>query len=191
MTITGLTIVNEAIQLIGNNQPAVTGSPPTFDSSPAGVAAAALYQSVVNTVARQANWDWTRQTVTLTASGNTPPLPFTYEYLYPANAVQVWQVIPASLSDANNPLPITWQVANTMVGGNQTKVVQTNQASASAVVATVLTNSEPLWDPLFRQAVVRLLASEMAMACEARPDTAREMLETSVQFAQVGATRDS
>lgn len=42
MPVTSQDIANQAIQLIGDNQPRVTGQAPTFDQSDAGVALQAL-----------------------------------------------------------------------------------------------------------------------------------------------------
>ena len=185
--VTSRDIVNEAIQLIGNNQPAVTGNAPGFDGSPAGVAAAAIYGSVVATVARQFNFDFERNTVALAASGTTAPLPWSYEYLYPPAAVDVWHVMPAVVADLNNPLPTQWVVANVTVNSIPTKVIHCNLPAAQAVIANL--PGESLWDSLFRQAVVRLLASELATAIAGRPDTARDAFETAAQFAEAGSGR--
>src|SRR5690242_8129500 len=105
MTVTSTDIVNEAIQRIGDNQPLVTGTAPTFDDSPAGKAAQVLYAPVVAAVGRRFEWDMARNVVTLVATGNTPPLGWSFEYGYPSNGIEVWQITPASLADANNPLP--------------------------------------------------------------------------------------
>ena len=185
--VTSTDIVNEALQIVGNNQDPVTGVAPNFDSSPAGVAAAAIYGSVVATIARQFNFDFERTTMPLVASGNIAPAPWAHEYLYPANTVDVWQVMPTVIADANNPLPSQWVVANTTIAGIANRVIHTNLSPAQAVVANL--PGENVWDALFRQAVVRLLASELATAIAGRPDTSRDMLETSAQFAQAGTNR--
>lgn len=187
MAVTSTDIVNQAIQYIGDNQPAVTGVAPSFDSSPAGKAAAALYAPCVAAVGRQFGWDFARRTVALTVSGNTPPFPWTVEYLYPTNGVQVWQLLPPTLTDVNNPLPVNWVIANTQVSGTQTKVIQCNLASAQAVYNN--NPSESTWDPLFREAVVRLLASEMSMALAGRPDSAQAYLESGAAFEGAGQGR--
>lgn len=185
---TSTDIVNQAIQLIGDNQPPVTGAAPTFDTSPAGQAAAALYVPVVNTVVRQAAWDCTRRLTTLVESGNTAPRPWDKEYLYPTDAVQIWQVLP-QLADDNDPRPTTWDVGVATVSGTPTKVLWTNTVAANAVYSVV--PQEGLWDSLFRETVVRLLASELAVAVQGRPDTARDSLEQSIQFSAAGQRRDS
>lgn len=188
MPVTPVDIVNQAIFLIGNNQGPVTGNAPNFDSTPAGVAAAKLYAPCVQTIGRQFGWDFARTLVVLTPSGNTAPFPWLQEYLYPTNGIQVWQVVPGTVDDLNNPLPTNWVVANVAVSGVQTKVIQTNAVGALAIY-----NNNPgpdVWDPGFREAVVRLLASEMAMALGGKPDTAAAMLDSANAFEQAAEGRE-
>lgn len=185
--VTSTDIVNQAIQLIGDNQPPVTGVAPTFDNSAAGIAAAALYLPCVATVGRQFGWDFARNTVTLTLSGNTAPFPWTFEYLYPTNGIQIWQLKPASLADPNNPLPLRWSVGNALVSSTQTKVIWANLSGAEAVYNNA--PSEATWDPGFREAVVRLLASELAIAIPARPDFSQSALEIHAGMETVAESR--
>ena len=186
MAETSNSIANEAIQYIGDNQPAVTGEAPNFDDSTAGKALKRFYGPVVAAVQRQWGWDASRNTVALALTGNTPAFGWLYEYLYPANGIQVWQLIDPA-SDPNNPLPVNWNEANTTVGGTQKKVIQTNLAGALVVY-----NNNPgpdVWDPLFRQAVVRLLASVCAMAIAGKPDTAQNLLESGGAFENLAESR--
>ena len=185
--ITSNDIANQAIQLIGDNQPAVTGVAPNFDSSAAGVALSRLYMPCVQTVARQFGWDFARNTVTLATTGNHAPFPWTYEYLYPSNGVEVWQIAPPSLADPNNPLPINWDVANAVVDNAVVRVIHTNVSAAQAVFNTA--PPESAWDSLFRETVVRLLASELAMALLGKPETAQGLIETGSAFESLGETR--
>lgn len=189
MPVTSSDIVNQALQYIGDNTPDVTGVAPTFDSSPAGQAAARFYTPVIQSVGRQFEWDFARNTQALVSSGNNPPYPWLFEYLYPANCIEFWQIIPASVADDNNPLPTTWAVANNIVGGVQRKVVQTNLVNPLAVFNNY--PDESTWDPLFRETAVRLLASVMGMALAGRPDTAQAMLDSGAAFGNVAVTRDS
>jgi hypothetical protein len=181
-------VANSAIQLIGDNQPAVAGNAPNFDNSPAGVALQKLYAPAVATVARQWAWDLARSTVLLTLTGNPGQGGFAYEYAYPPNGIEVWQIAPLLSSvDSNNPLPQIWSVGNSVVSGAQIKVIWSNLASA---YATYNNNpSEATWDPLFREAVVRLLASELAMAIAGRPDTEAAMLQSGAAFESLGEGR--
>lgn len=185
--VTSTDIVNQAIQLIGDNQPLVTGTAPTFDNSVAGKAAAALYTPCVQTVGRQWGWDFARNTASLTLSGGVAPFPWTFEYLYPGDGIEIWQLAPPALSDPNNPLPIDWDVANKLVGMVQKKVLFCNVANVLAIYNNM--PNESTWDPLFREAVVRLLASEMAMAITGRPDTAQALIESGAAFETIGEGR--
>jgi len=187
MPLTATDICNRAIQLVGDNQPPITGNAPTFDDSPAGVAAANLYPLCVGAVGRQFGWDFARKTVVLTPSGNTPSVLWTREYLYPTNGIQVWQLIPATIPDENNPLPTTFSECNTLVGSVQTKVIQTNLVAPLAVY-----NNNPgpeVWDTLFQMAVVRLLASCFAHALAGRPDLADSLLQSYAGFEGVAERR--
>ncbi len=189
MAVTSNDIANQAIQLIGANQPLVTGVAPAFDNSTAGIALQSLYAPCVQTVGRQFGWDFSRKTAILVLSGNVAPVPYLYEYLYPTNGIQVRQVMPETILDINNPLPVNWAVGNVTVGAAQAKVIWTNLLNAQAVFSN--TPSEALWDPLFRESVVRLLASELAVAISGRLDTARDLLGSEQVFEQLGEGRDS
>lgn len=181
------TIANQALQLMGGNQPKVSGFAPNFDGSTNGIALQNLYVPAVATVARQFAWDFARSTVALVLSGNVAPFPWSIEYLYPAGVVEMWQLMPSSLADPNNPLPVSWDTANTLVSGVQTKVIQTDVANALAVVNNM--PNESLWDALFQEAVVRLLASELSTATGGRPDSAGFFLQSGGAFESLGQER--
>jgi hypothetical protein len=194
---TSIDIANRAIQLIGDNQPAITGSGnypnPSFDDSAAGKACAALYVGVVDTVGRQFGWDFARSMVTLQPGNVGAGIPFLsvwkYEYLYPTNGVQVRQLVPATIADPNNPLPIRWAVATDLIASVPTKVILTNLAAGFAVYSGQVIES--LWDAGFAEVVVRLLASELAMAIAGRPETGRSLLESMQGFEAPAEMRDS
>lgn len=181
--LTSNAVANQALQLVGDNQPPITGSYPNFDSSAAGNAMVNLYPWAVRTVGRQSSWDFSRSVAALVATANVAPLGYAFEYLYPASAVQIWQLAPLALADPNNPLPVDWNVGNTLVVGVQTKVIWTNLASAQAIFANMPDPST--WDPGAQEAIVRLIASELAVAIAGRLDTAQSYLESS---SQIGAT---
>ena len=189
MPVTSNDVANQAIQFIGDNAgPFVTGQYPTFDNSTSGMALQKLYGAVVQTVGRQHGWDMARNTIALTLSGNTAPFPWTYEYLYPTNGIEVWQLMPTAVSDLNNPLPTDWVVANAVVTGQQQRVIETSLINALAVYNN--NPNENTWDSLFREAVVRLLASELASALFGKPDVAQNYLESGGAFENIGEARD-
>ncbi len=186
MTVTSNDIANAALELTGNNGPQVTGVDPTWDNSTAGVALQKLYSFCVQTVARQFGWDFARNQVTLTLTANTPPVGFLYEYVYPG-VVEVWQLVPATIPDANNPVPVTWDTGNALVNAVQTKVIWSNLQNAKAIYNNNPT--ENVWDPLFREAVIRLLGSELSIALNGRPDTAEGLLNSGGAFETIGEQR--
>lgn len=115
-------VVNRALQFVGgyNNNQAVTGTPPNFDSTPIGKAAGVLYYGAVQTAGRKFGYDFSRNVATLVLTGNSPPLPgYTYEYVYPSNGIQLRGVIPATLADANDPRPQRSTVGNNLAGSVQ------------------------------------------------------------------------
>ncbi len=187
MPVTSTDIANQAIQLIGDNQPEVTGFAPSFDDSTAGIALSKLYGPCVATVARQFSWDMARKTVQLLLSGNAAPFPWSFEYVYPSNGVDVWQVLPRTIADLNNPLPLNWVIANAVISGQQQRVIWTDLADA---FVTYNNNpNENTWDSLFREAVVRLLSSELAMALAGKPDIQQSNLESGAAFESLGERR--
>lgn len=180
-------VVNQAIEYMGDDQPPVTGNAPNFDSSIAGVAAANLYIPAVQTVARAFQFDFTRNTVALTATGNTPLAPFSVEYAYPVGTIELLTIMPIAPADLNNPLPFNWQIANTLVGGIQTKVIQCDLAGAQAIIVNM--PPVPLWDAGFRECVARLLASQFAMAIAGKPDVSQAQFDVYQQSLQLYAGR--
>lgn len=181
-------LVNRALEQIAAEY-SVTGSPPTFDGSAAGLAAGALYTPGIATLLRGQDFEFARTFVTLSASGNTAPLQWSQEYLYPADCLRVRQVYPASWV-ALDPQPIRWDVGDALVSAVPTKVIWANIASAKLLYTTSAV-SEAQFDALFAESFVRYLASELAMALSGRLDTGRKMLEDSGQMAQIGMDRDT
>lgn len=186
MPVTSNDIANQALIIASDNVPPVVGLAPTFDNSTAGKALQRLYTPCVQTVGREFGWDFARASVTLTLTVNTPPLGYTYEYVYPTG-VQVWQVLPTTITDQNNPIPINYNVGNAVVLGTQTKVIWTNLQNAKAIYNNA--PQESTWDPLFREAVVRLLASELSIALNGRPDTASVLLDSGAAFESIAEMR--
>jgi hypothetical protein len=171
-------VANQALQLIGDNQPRVTGQSPTFDNSTAGKALQSIYAPTVAAVQRQHGWDASRRIAALVASGNAGPYfaGYTGEYLYPSNGIEIWDIQPQVPADLNDPLPTQFTVGNTLVAGVQTKVIWT---SVAAPYATYNNNpAESTWDALFLEAVVRALASKLALALAGKPETSSTMAQT-------------
>ena len=187
---TGLTsniVANNALLLVSGNMPPVQGFAPTFDASAAGAALQELYYPTVRAVARQFQYDFTRSTSALSLSGNAAPFPYSFEYLYPLGGVEVWQLLPNTFADPNNPLPVDWNVGNNLVSGVQSRVIWTNQANALVVLNNM--PNENAWDDLFQEAVERLLASKLSIALFGKPDQAEALLQSGAAFEQQAEMR--
>lgn len=189
MSVTAADVANEALMQMGGNQPLVTGVAPTFDDSTAGKALQRLYVPCVQFVGRQFGWDFARAAVALVLSGNVAPFGWAYEYLYPTGGVQVWQITPATIADPFNPAPVNWVVGNAVVGSTQKKVIWSSVAAASAYYNNSPT--EDTWDAGFRQAVVRLLASELSLAIGGNPQASQVLLQSAGSMEQLAEGRDS
>lgn len=182
-----VSVVNEALYLMGGNTPLVTGAAPTFDNTPAGLAAQQLYVPCVQAVMRQFAFDFARNTVVLALSGNAAPFPWALEYKWPENTIEIWQVSPTAEDDPFDPLPVNYVIANAVVDGSQQRVIHTDLADAQAVLNNY--PSETTWDSLFRATVVRLLASEFAIALGGKPDTSAILMQGAGTFSQLAASR--
>lgn len=191
MAITSNTIANQALIIAGgSNQPLIVGEWPNFaetgNGSTAAKAANQLYGTVIQTVGRQFEWDFARRTIALVLSGNIAPFPWDFEYLYPTNGIEVWNILPSS-GDPLDPLPYNFQVANVVVGAAIQKVIQADLADALVIYNN--NPNESTWDPGFREAAVRLLASEFASAVFGKPDLSQMLLQSASSFESVGEAR--
>jgi hypothetical protein len=185
---TAASVVNQALQEIAG-QATVTGTNPAFDGSPAGNAASILYTPCVNLLLREQDWEFARTTAPLVTSGIAPTYPWTFGYLYPADCMRIRSVVPATW-DANDPQPVRWSEGEQTIGGVATRVIFCDVATASLTYSTnTVTESE--WDAMFQEAMVRLLASELAMAIGGRPDFSKVKLQEAGQIMAAGAGRDS
>ena len=91
-----------------------------------------------------------------------PPLPWIYEYAFPANALEMRSVRPTPiLLPEQDPHPNIFRVANDTASGN--KVVLTNLANAIGIFTGQITAISQ-WDTLFVNALVRRLAEKFAPA---------------------------
>lgn len=179
-------LANEALLLIGGNQTPVTGNAPTFDNSTAGQALQKLYVPTYRAVLRGFGWDAARATFTLALTGNVAPYPWTYEYKYPPLAVQVNSLLNPT-DDVNNPIPYNFNVANAVVSGVQQRVIWTTLQNALCRF-TNAPNENTIDDDL-HQAIVRLLASSLAMAIGGKPDVAQAMIDGGSAFERIGESR--
>jgi hypothetical protein len=166
----------------------ITGlDPPSPPNNLAAQVAARTYQLQADAVFRSAHWNSARKQAPLTllraAIGTpenpsgalpTPPIPWRYEYAYPADCLKVRFVIPSPQIPATTTalmtnVGINFQPAvrtgmpfvpaiDTDQAGNQVKVTLTNARVAQGVYTARISNVD-LWDSMLQNAVVSALAA--------------------------------
>lgn len=183
---TAADLVNRALLEIGA-QAQVTGVNPTFDATPYGNAAGILYSPAVNFLLRQQDWEFALVKAPLVLVGNS--YPFAFSYVYPVDCQRIRQIYPTTW-DLDDPQPITWSFDAQVLSGVETRLILTDVENA---IIAYTTNEliEDQFDPVFQEALVRLLASEDAMGLAGRPDFAAKMLEWSGGIAADGGGKDS
>ncbi len=185
---TPASVVNQALAQIAA-QATVSGSPPTFDNSAAGLAAGTLYAPTVALILRQADYECSRAFATLATSGAGGVYPWNYSYLYPADCIRIRSVSPATWTP-NDPVAVRWTEIDEPVSGVQTKIILCNIPNAVLTYTTSnVTESE--WDSILQETVVRTLAAELAVALGGRPDFGVKMLEIAGGLVGIGSGRDS
>lgn len=192
MALTPADVVNRALVEIAG-QATVTGVPPTFDGSAAGLAAGTVYQDCVEMLLRQADYEFARTWLPATAVTLGYSIPgWSASYQYPPDCLRLRQVLPPSW-DANNPQAVRWLVGTFSVRTTPVtfqKLILTNQAAAELYYTTNFV-TEADWDSVFTEAMVRLLASELAMGIGGRPDFSKELLNQAGGLVGANQERDS
>lgn len=185
---TSADIVNRALAEIGQQQ-TVTGTLPTFDGSSTGIAAGQLYQAAVNMLLRNEDYEFSKAYVVLTQTAATPVPPWAYQFFYPSDCLRVRQVCPRTW-DALDPQAVTWDVQTVVILSVPTRVILSNEGNAGLFYTTSnVTENE--WDPMFAEAAVRYIASEMVIAIGGRPDLSEKKLAESGQIMVSGQAKDS
>jgi hypothetical protein len=121
-------------------------------------------------------------TTTSTWTSAAPMPPWLYSYAYPSDALAVWRILP-QLGNAPQGIPIFPYANYGMMpgslqletstrfnvgsdkdgGGNQIKIVLTNTTQAMAIYCVSVSDPN-LWDALFAEAMVKALASKLALS---------------------------
>lgn len=177
-------------QIVARTQ--ITGlDPPSPPNNIAATTMAGLYQLQADAVFRAAHWNCARKQATLmllkaavgtpeNPSGDlpAPPIPWRYEYAYPADCLKVRFLIPRPSLPAPGVAPLMTNVGvnfmpsvntsmpfvpavDTDADQNQIRVILTNAPRAEAVYTARISNVD-LWDPSLQNAVIGALA---AWAC--------------------------
>ncbi len=156
------------------------------DTSPAGKTAQLLYTPTIRGLLRAANWGFARAQIALTlwksasingvVSANPPPVPWLYSYEYPNDSLKLRFLLPTPNVTADTVPLTTGMTAPTLYPGlpttipfvdgtdldvndNPLRVLLTNLPQAQAVYVRDLSQLPDMWDPLFLNAAVAMLAA--------------------------------
>lgn len=177
---TQVDIANRALAEVGTRSQ-LTGST-ISTSSTEGLYASLLYAPLRDFLLREGDYDFAMTSSALVALAAAGVWPFAYQY--PSGALRIRQLVP-SVYVALDPRPIEWnifEVANV-------RQIRTNLACSEAYYTVA--PAEDIWDPIFTEAFVRLLASSLAFALENRIEASQVKLTEAVSFAGIANLRDS
>lgn len=144
--------------------------------------ASLLYNPLRDFLLREGDYDWANGVESVVTLG-AATFPWTFAYQYPSGALRIRQVTPASVF-TYDPQPFQWNV----VAVGATRRIWT-KALASHVIYTYGA-PEDVWDPIFTEAFVRLLASALAFALENRIEASSAKLNEAISFAGIANLRD-
>ena len=131
----------------------------------------------------------------------TPPPPWAYEYAYPSDCIRFLYIIPQFATGFSGGTPITTALTGgppnfwngppvrfkialdqigpgglPIVGGDDTKVILTNQQQAISVYVKRVTNPD-VWDAQFQEALAKALAFKLAIPLSGDKALARHLME--------------
>jgi len=179
LTWTQLEVAREALAQIGTRS--------TMQSLDDGSAEAQyvslLYRPIQDFLLADGDYDFAMFQDAATLSGTSQP-PWTYLYAYPESAIRIRQLIPETF-DALDPRPVEWNLSPV---GATLKIL--TRVKISRIWYTVGGINENVWDPLFRQSFVRMLASALAFALENRIEASKVKLDEALGFAGIAKLRD-
>lgn len=199
-------VTNMALKSIG--YPSYIGS--IYEGTKAARIALAIYGQTRDDCLRMRDWTFAMRFATLTTSGQTPPPPWLFEYLYPADCLRIRYVTPASPGTypVLDPKPQLFSDFNDGRLSTPSKAILCNVTPAALIYTGQVTDTA-VWDSNFVEVVVAALGRRFTLelgkadqlaaaeqlterAIEAgqlsqtnqAPDTARESMDTGRQQRQ-------
>ena len=108
--------------------------------------------------------------------------PWKFAYEYPEEALRIRQLVP-KLYDPLDPRPMEWNVT-----AGTGHFIYASEAVERALIT--FRAAEDIWDGMFRQSFVRMLASALAFALENRIEASKVKLDEALGFAGIAKLRD-
>lgn len=143
-----------------------------------------LYAPLRDFMLREGDYDFAMRSAPTVVPATTPPVPWSFIYTYPADAIRIRQLIP-SIWTPLDPKPIEWNILTFTTS----KYIVANQSSAAMLYTYA--PLEDHFDPIFRESFVRLLSSSLAFALSNRIEASDKTLKEALTFAGIANLRDS
>lgn len=175
-----VTLTNRALATIGTRSQISS----LTDGSPEANYANILYTGLRDFLLREGDHDWSVREDSAVPIIPAPPHPWLFAYICPSDAIRIRQILNTS-SDLLDPQPFEW---NVIWRANAREILTKQEATGILLTFAPL---EDIWDPIFTEAFVRLLASSLAFALENRIEASREKLSEALSFAGIANMRDS
>lgn len=177
---TQLDVAREALAQIGTRSKIVS----LTDGSAEAQYVNLLYGPIRDFLLREGDYDFSMVDAALVAGGVSGIPPWSFSYVYPVDAIRLRQLVPSDF-DAFDPRPIEWSVLST--GG--ARHIMTRVLASKAIYTKAV--AEDLWDAMFEQSFVRMLAAALAFALENRIEASKQKMEEAMSFAGIANLRDS
>jgi len=141
-----------------------------------------LYDPIRDFLLVDGDYDFSLAVTRLTPP--SPPIgPWLWAYDYPDDALRIRQLIPKQY-ELLDPRPIEWSITST--GGPR----QINTKVEAIDILYTYAAVEDVWNAMFRQSFVRMLASALAFALENRIEASKVKLDEALGFAGIAKLRD-
>lgn len=153
------------------------------DSTNEGKYIGLLYNPLRNFLLREGDYDWSMAEATAVVAA-APRFPWLYAYDCPDDYIRLRNLFPA-IYDPLLPEPVPYNVVS--IGAD--RFIWT-RAAVSLIIYTYPA-PEAVWDSIFEESFVRLLASTLAFALENRIEASQVKLQEAISFAGIANLRDA
>lgn len=175
---TQLALVNEALAQIGDRSNLTT----LVGTLPQQIYANLLYGPIRDFLLAEGDYGFSGTTVVASATTGAVS-PWSFAYTYPADGLRIRQLIPASFV-ALDPRPVEWAV----VDSAGTRKIFVRETMSFVIYTRAV--SEALWEPLFAESFVRMLASALQYALKNSAEGSKLKLDEALSFVGVASLRD-
>jgi hypothetical protein len=176
---TNIDLTNRSLAQIGTRSQITSMT----DGSQEALYANILYAPLRDFLLREGDYEFA-STPILPVVVPTPLPPWLYGYQYPADCVRVKQLIPVDYN-LLDPVPVEFNIANSAAA----RAIVT-KTQVAFLVYTSNSVIETLWDSMFTESFVRMLAAALAFALENRIEASREKLQEAINFAGMASLKD-